>query len=541
MRGKSIKSGWSLLWLLGLGLLTACGGTYSPVSGAQGQEEQTLRLSIDGDPAVLDSAGTVNDQAMTVLNQVQEGLMRLNQDNKPEPALAEANPKVSADKRTYLFQLREAKWSDGKPVTAQDFVYAWRRALQTDSRQVHGLDLVNNAKAVREGEASPSELGVQALGKRTLKVVLDKPSSQFLTAVAMPPFLPQRADIVKKYGNRYATSPDTMVTCGPFQVERWKSERELVLKKSDTYWDRSRVRLGRVEMSINTEVSEQVRRYHANRLDIARLDYHFAEAYKEARQFISFTRDRVDQIQFNLDNDFLGDKNIRQAMAQSVDREELVNHVRKDGSLPAGGVVPPKVWTRDQPSFKEKSGAPRMMDPGQAGKSLKEGMKELGLKKVPAMELLVTEDRKEAALFLQEQWRMILGFPVNIRPVAPQQFLERMEKGDFDMALTEPIVQLNDPYAYLEDYRFDGDAGNSGWNREEFNEKLQRAAEDKGSKRIQELREAEKLLVEKEAAVIPLFCPTDGYLQKARVKNFDRHPFGPEYTLKETYLTGSEK
>lgn len=177
---------------------TSEGDTATSEEGAP-DEVQELHITENQEPPDLDSAKSTDSVSFTILNNVNEGLMRLDENNEPVPGMAEGEPEVSEDGLTYTFKLRDANWSDGTPVTAHDFEYAWKRALdpETASQYAFILYYIKNAEAYNAGEAEADDVGVKALDDKTLEVELERPVPYFLSLTAFATYLPQKQEFVE--------------------------------------------------------------------------------------------------------------------------------------------------------------------------------------------------------------------------------------------------------------------------------------------------------------------------------------------------------
>ncbi|WP_169713693.1 peptide ABC transporter substrate-binding protein [Paludifilum halophilum] len=501
------------------------------------REPRVLHLTTVSEPPSLDSAVTIDGDSFNVLNNVKEGLMRLNQDNRPEPAMAAGMPEVSADKKTYVFQIRKARWSDGRAVKARDFEYAWKRALDPslESDASYSLLPLKNAKAYREGKASLDQVGVKAVGDRTLKVKLEEPTPYFLSLTASAAYLPQREDIVEKYGEQYAADEDKMVYNGPFVLSRWNRDQSFQYRKNDRYWDRNHVRLDRVHVKIVDDTTEAVHRYTSGRADVAPLSEDLIQAFKGSPEYVSVSRGATSLLIFNTEVDFLSNTKVRKALSLSIDRKKLVEEVLQNGSRPADGLVPDTILGYDQEPFREKASSELEYREEKAVELMEKGMEEMDFSSLPKLELNVSDDsQKKVALFLQEEWKDHLGLEVAINPQPIEKKLELEGGGQFQLSLLRWIGRYNDPLSFLEMGHSENEANFGGWKNSDFDTLIEQA---KGNtdyqERSEDLVEAEKILTEK-AGIAPLFYESQAYVQKPYVKHLYRFPIGAEYVLKWT-------
>ncbi|GGE06979.1 peptide ABC transporter substrate-binding protein [Marinithermofilum abyssi] len=521
-------------------LLTACGVSGGGNGDSGMDAKQVLDMTLEAEPPNLDSVNATDVVSVTVLNNVMEGLYRMDKDNRPEPAIA-SSVDVSKDKKTYIFHLRDANWSDGKPVRAQDFEFAWKRGLAPETKSEYAFIFfpILNAEEYNHGKATADQVGVKALDDKTLKVQLKQPIPYFLNLTAFPTYLPQREDIVEKFGKAYATEPDKMVYNGPFNIQDWQHEQSMQYRKSDTYWDRSAVNLEKVNLKIVKDTSTAVNLYNSKQTDVAKLDSAFADAFKQSPEFMPVQVARTEYVQFNTDNPFFANEKIRKAISYAIDRDSLVKDVLKDGSESAYALVPPSIIGSDNKPFRDKAPDQHQFNPLEAKKLLKEGMEEQGITEKPTLTLLTFDDeRKKVAVFIQEQLRNHLGIEVRIDPQPYKQKLDRESSGDFDITYAGWTSDFNDPISFLDLFTSSSPFNRGNWQNPNFDQLVSKSKNNVDyDERNNELVKAESILVEK-APIAPVIYVGKAFLQKKYVKDLYRHPVGPEYSLKWTYVSG---
>ncbi|MDR6226282.1 peptide ABC transporter substrate-binding protein [Desmospora profundinema] len=524
-------------------VLAGCGGVQTGAQdGEKGiDENQELNMTFPTEPPTLDSSLASDAYSFDILNNVMEGLYRLNKDNKPEPAMA-SSVDISDDKTTYTFSLRDANWSNGEPVTAHDFEYAWKRTLNPETKAEYSYILypVKNAEAYNTGEASADDVGVKAVDEKTLEVQLEAPSPYFLSLTAFATYLPLNESAVEEFGNKYGTEADQMVFNGPYDIAEWKHEQSIQLKKSKTYWDRNVVRLETVNLNIVKDTATGVNLYTGNQVDVAELSSSLAEAFQKSPEYLPFTGAATQYLVFNTNNDFLSNENVRKAISFAIDRESLVK-IMKDGSEPAFGFVPPSIFTSDNQVFRDVASDGHQYSPQEAQRMLKEGMEELGFSTTPRITLLSYDDeRRQAAVFMQEQLRNNLDLDVQIDPKPFKQKLDRELAGDFEITFAGWGADYNDPQTFLDIYVSDGPYNWADWSSKEYDELIQKSkGNTNNEERTQNFVEAEKLLLD-EAPIAPILYRGKIFLQKQYVKNIYRHPVGAELSLKWAYIDGKE-
>ncbi|KRK89948.1 ABC transporter periplasmic protein [Lentilactobacillus sunkii DSM 19904] len=223
-----------------------------------GQEKKTITTSTDSELTTVDPSKTTAVGTFNVLNNVDEGLVRLGKDSKVEPGIAK-NWTVSKDGKTYTYNLRKgAKWSNGDPVTAQDFVYSWQRTLNPKTASQYGylFSGIKNADKIQNKKAKVSKLGIKADGKYKLTVKLEQRIPYFNLLMGFPVFFPQDSKAVNKYGNDYGTSSKTQVYNGPFTLTKWTGTNNTwTLKKNKDYWDKKSVKLDNIKFEVQPDTS----------------------------------------------------------------------------------------------------------------------------------------------------------------------------------------------------------------------------------------------------------------------------------------------
>ncbi|MDA8353715.1 MAG: peptide ABC transporter substrate-binding protein [Firmicutes bacterium] len=519
-------------------VLAGCGGVKQ---GAGAGDKQVLNWLESQEPPGLDSSISTDVVSFNILNNVREGLYRLNKENQPEPAMAK-DVKISDDKKTYTFTLRDAKWSDGKPVTAHDFEYAWKRALnpKTKSEYAYILYPIKGAQAYNEDKGDAEDVGVKAVDDKTLKVELKDPIPYFLMMTSFATYLPQREDIVEKYGGDYAQDPDKMLYNGPFVMSDWKHNKSFQLKKNDKYWDKENVKLDTINFKITKETSTGVNYYNTGKSDFVNLSAGFVDKYKDHEDTVTFHETTTFYLQFNTNEKFFSNEKIRKAFSMAIDRSIITDKISKIGD-PAKGLVPPNVEV-DGKSFRDLSGEHLKYDPEKAKELLQEGMKEEGIEKAPKIELLGydTDTAKPEQEYMKEKFKKVLGVDVQIQILPFKQKLERESNGDFQLSYAGWGADYNDPMTFMDMWMTGGGFNRGDWSNKKYDELIEKAQSNPDFKeRAEQLVEAEKILMD-DQGVAPLYHRARLQLQKPYVKNVWRHPFGADYSFKEAYIEGKE-
>lgn len=536
---KQLRITLAVLLVVGL-LLSACGGT-NELTGEGADVKQVLNWMETAEPPGLDSAKTTDVASFQVLNNVMEGLYRLNRENKPEPAIAK-DVEISADKKTYTFHLRDAQWSDGKPVTAHDFEYAWKRGLDPKTASEYALILfsIKNGEKFNQQQVKADDVGVKAVDEKTLVVELEAPTPYFLYLMAFATYFPQRQDIVEKYGKEYSLEPDKMVYNGPFVMSDWKHNKSFQLKKNNKYWDKKNVKLEEINFPIVKDISAGVNLYNTKKLDFAWInEAKFVQKYKDSPEAVKVLEFTSFYLAFNTKKSkVLSNAKIRKALSLAVDRQAYTDIVLKNGSVPAKGLVPPGVLATEDQEFRDLAQGELQFNPAEAKKLLNEGLKELGMEKMPGIELLIDDNSvaKMTAEFYKEQFRKNIGVELKIKSVPFKQRLELEKSRNYEISNSGWGADFNDPITFLELFITESPFNRAQWSNKEYDALIKKSQTNANfEERMQDLIKAEQLLME-EMPIAPIYHRTRMALQRPHVKDVVLHPFGSDVTFKWAYI-----
>lgn len=556
-----------LISLLGLTatsalVLAACGGgndgetasSESNTSGSGSGEEQVLNLIESAELPNMDSAKTTDAVSFTVMNNVNEGLYRQTPENELELAMAEEEPEVSEDGLTYTFKIREdAVWSNGDPVTANDFVYAWTRLATPEtaaeySYMINGV--VKNASAILTGEMEPSELGAKAIDEKTLEVQLEKAVPYFKDLLILPMFLPQNEAYVTEQGDKYATNSDTILYNGPFVLDEWDGTGlSWVLNKNEDYWDKDAVALDTINVDVVKETSTAINLYDTGAVDRITLSGEYVQTKQGDPELKTQPTSSVFYFKFNQERNGeetpLANENIRKAVAMAFDKQAFADTVLQNGSIPANGLVPDSLATDPATGedFREQSGDLLSFDPEQAKEYFEKGLEELGVDSI-SLEILGddTENAKKSLEFMQAQLTSNLpGLEINLRNVPFKVRLDADTKQDYDIEMAGWGADYADPINFLELFHSENGNNKSSYANEEYDalvESAQTNVSDLES-RWEDMLEAEKILMET-GGIAPIYQRAYSVLEKEYLKDLTTHLVGADYSYKWTSIEGKE-
>ncbi len=324
-----------------IGVLIAL--TLAGCGSKKASQTEVVNMSTGTEITTLDSSKAIDDTSLTQISNFNEGLYRIGNKSKILPGIAKQVTESKNGKK-YIFTLRkDAKWSNGDKVTAQDFVYAWQRTVnpKTASEFAYLYSGIHNADKISAEKASVKTLGIKATGKYKLTVTLDTPIPYFKLLMGFPSFFPQNQKVVEKYGSKYGSSSKDMVYDGPFIQKGWTgSNLSWKMIKNPNYWDKTSVKLTQMNFQVIKDTTTGLNLYNSKKLDETTLSGSQVAQYKNNKNFVSRKLAQTSYIEFNQSkNTVLKNKKIRQALSLAIDRDQLTGKVLADGSVSATGFV----------------------------------------------------------------------------------------------------------------------------------------------------------------------------------------------------------
>ena len=532
--------------------LAACGGakTENAAAGdgsaaetaaeaAAGDNSNTFIYQLETEVQTMDSQLASDGMSLQVLGMVTEGLWSPDKDGNPTPAMA-LTEDVSEDGLVRTFHLREdAKWSNGDPVTADDFVYAWQRAVDpsvgSEYAFIIGTAGVKNATQVAAGEMAVEELGVKALDEHTFEVTLDRPVAFFDSLMFFPTFFPTNRAFREAAGDQYATTPETMVSNGPFKMVSYEPAATTIeMVKNPDYWDAEAVKLDGIRCQVIKETQQVLLAYQSGDLDYAKIAGEQAEQYENDPEFTPILTGFIWYISPNQKVAGLENVNLRKAMALAFDKEAVVKNVLKNGSAVANYAVPKGIATGpDGKDFRDDETGVRnsylATDKEKAKEYFEKAKAELGQDTFEYT--LIVEDTESAinvAQFLQQEIQTTLpGVTITIEQMPKKNRTQRMVDGDYELALTRSGPDFADPMTYLNMWTTDSTYNYGSWSNAQYDEII--ASCDSGDlankpeERWEAMKEAEKLVMD-DAAIFPIYQNCNATLVKSYIKGIELHP-----------------
>ncbi|MEH7253241.1 peptide ABC transporter substrate-binding protein, partial [Neobacillus niacini] len=461
--------------------------------------------------------------------------------------------KVSDDGKTWTFTLREdAKWSNGDPVTAHDFVYAWQRAVNPDTGSEYGPymmgGVIKNANAVNKGEVPVEELGVKADGDYKLVVELENATPYFQSLTTFATFFPLNKKFVEEKGDTFATSADTLLSNGPFKFSDWTSTaQKWELVKNETYWDAKTVKLEKMSYVVVKEAQTGVDLYEKGEVDRAGLSSDLVDTYSTHDDYTVEPDTSVFYIKMNqTKNPALKNVNVRKAISRAFDKQALVDEILNNGSIVANGLIPADfVPTPDGKDFRKVSGDLVKFDTAEAKKFWEKALAELGTDSVE-IEFLGgdTDVSKMMNQYLANQLSTNLpGLKVTLKEVPFKQRLALDTAMDYDMQFAGWGPDFLDPYTFMNLWLTDGGNNMMGFSNAEYdkliNETSTTLALDEKA-RFDNFLKAEKILFE-DAAIAPVYQKASAMLVSPKVQGVFTNAFGATYEYKWASVGAVEK
>ncbi len=506
-------------------------------------DEQVLNLLEASEIPSMDTAKATDQVSFIVMNNVYEGLYRLGEGDKLEEGVA-ASHDVSEDGKTFTFHLREdAKWSNGNPVTANDFVYAWQRALDpaTASEYAYIMYDIKNAEKVNSGELGVEELGVKAVDDYTLEVQLENAVPYFAELTVFGTFMPLNQAYVESQGENFALEADTAIYNGPFVLAEWKHEEGWQYQKNDQYWDKDNVKLDEINVNIVKTTATAVNLYETGKADRTGLTAEFVDKYRSDSNFATELDPSVYFLRLNEGVEELQNVNLRKAIAMSFDKQGLADVILNNGSIPANGLLPKEfVSSPDGVDFREENGELLTYDKEQAKEYWEKAKEELGVDEI-TLEILTydNDSAKQLTEFLQQEIETNLeGVKIEIKQQPFKQKLELETNGDYQISFAGWGPDYPDPMTFSDMFVTDGSHNQMSYSNAEYDQLI---ADAKGSllsdlnARWDALLQSEQILME-EAAIAPVYQRGVAYVQQPYVKGIASHSFGGDYSYKWAYI-----
>ena len=540
--------------LLSIMMLLAC------VVTASADDASYLGVMLGTNVMSLDTNLATDGDSFEVIADCIDGLMQMDKDGAAVPALAESFD-VSDDGLTYTFHLRDAKWNNGTPVTANDFVFAWRRIAKEAGEYAYMLDEIGNIKGAAEiisgSEADLTTLAVSAPDDKTFVVELNVPVSFFPSLMYFPTFYPINEEFYNSLADgTYGTSPETFLSNGAFVLESYTpGTANLSVKKNPDYWDADRVKLAGINYQVVGSSDNALTAFRnktldvvmvsGNQVDAAKKDATLAENLKVTGDgymwYLSFS-----QTEKNAEGGMLANANLRLAISNAIDRENLVDNYVMDGSLATYTAVPPQFaassttgedFSANQDAFIDYVG----YNPEKAAEYLEAAKAELGKDSFSFTMIYGNNEgdevQKVAQAIKEDVEDALPGVEINLQSMTKAERLDKMQNDNYDIALTRWGPDYADPMTYLGMWVTNNSNNYGFWSNAEFDQLIADCTTgayiSDYDARWEAMFKAE-MIVMQEAVIAPLYTKANANLITAGVEGIDFHPVALNRVYKDT-------
>ena len=514
----------SLALAVSAGILAGCGGANS--------NAKVLRLNNSEEPGSLHPAIVQGSHESWILENIMEGLYKKDPGAKIVPGIAKEEATVSEDGLVYTFKLRDdAVWTNGDPVTAQDFEFSWKYTLNPNTPSnysyqlyyIKGAEAFNTSKETDAAKLKELEnaVGIKSLDDKTLEVTLERPTPYFLELTSFFTYLPVNKKVQEANAN-WDKEAETYVSNGPFTMTEWNHKQNIKLTKNETYYDKDKIKLEGVDFAMISDENTAWQMYQSGELHLtmpvpqeitAKLRAEGNDELNIAPDFTTYF------YRFNTTRKPFNNVKVRKALAMAMDRTALVEKVVKGGQTPAYGFVTMGIPDENGNEFQTNNYFKE--DFVEAKRLLEEGLKEEGMSlNTFSFTILYNtmESHKKIAEAIQDMWKKNLGVNVKLENVEFQVKLDREDKLDYDVSRSGWTGDYVDPMTFLDMFLSTSTQNDSGFANAEYDKLIHQAQSSNDQKvRMEAMRKAEKILMD-EMPIIPIYFYTRPYVLKSNVE-----------------------
>ncbi|MFJ7850514.1 peptide ABC transporter substrate-binding protein [Peribacillus sp. NPDC097206] len=534
-------------------ILAACGGnsdnSEKKSDGTKLAEKQEISIMSKSEIPVMDSVKTTDTVGFNYLNNVNEGLYTIDKDGETVPALVDGEPEVSKDGKTYTFKLIDSKWSNGDPVTAHDFVFAFKRAMDPEVASEYGPYMMNGkiagateiTKAAAEKKKYDLDsLGVQAVDDKTLEITFEKPLAYWKEYLSFATFFPQNEKFVTEQGDKYATSAETLLYNGPFVMSSWNgpTATEWELQKNKNYRDADSVKLEKITVNVSKDNNAQVNAFEAGEADITDLlTSELVPQYEGDERLQTNLAPTIFWMKMNQKNEALKNVNIREALAKAFNKEDLASSVLGDGSVAANYFVPKDFVSYDGKDFRSANEDLITFNEKEAKAAWEKGLKELGVKELTLRYMGdETDSAKKIGEYMKNQLEKNLpGLTIKVESVPFSIRLDRTKKGDYDLVVSGWGPDYKDAISYTDLWLTGGTNNEMDYSNPEYDALINKATNeltDDPAAYAKAMQDAEKLFLTEDFGIAPIYQRVENILVNPKVKGIVKSDLGPHYYYK---------
>ena len=519
--------------------LAGCGGS--------GDDSSTYTYSSELDIKNLDSSDADDGCSFTAMHAVIDGLMKTDKKGNIVNGVASSS-EVSDDGLTHTYKIRkDAKWANGDPVTANDFVYAWHRIFQKKGQYYYmfcdGIASIVGAQEMSDKidneeditDADLDAMGVKAVDDKTLEVTTTTRVSFFDELMSFPCFYPINEKFAEKQGDKYGKSADSILANGAFVMTNWEPGSVAEFEKNDKFYAAKDVKIDKLVMKLVQDPKVAAQAFEAGETDFAIINSDLVDKYKKDESFKSISEGFLFYIQPNLENKDLANVNVRKALSLAINRKDLCESVLKDGSQAATGFVPSGLSISPEgKDFRDEAPSYTSYDKKAAQAALDEGLKELGKSEITLRLTYGTDESPMDvfATYLQNAFSGLKGLKIEMVATTKQDRIYNKQKsGDFDLSVTRWGPDYGDPTTYLTLALSDNNNNYGHWSNTEYDSIMEKVNnETDANARWQLMIDAEKIMMD-DLCYIPVFEKGTATLQNKDVKGLVIRPVGVPYTF----------
>ncbi|MTV83105.1 peptide ABC transporter substrate-binding protein [Secundilactobacillus folii] len=544
--------------VIGIAAILLLAGCSKNLSNSKHQSDNQGVMSQNQTVTIVEQTplNTVDISKVSSFNKLRsstEGLFRMGKNGRINAGLAKSYH-MSKDAKTYTFKLRkDARWSNGQPITASDFVYSWRRSVKPATQSVNAnlFSGIKNANRIRHSELPPKDLGVKALSKRELQVKLDHPIVYFETLLAYPLFAPQSPVAVHRYGAKYGTSADKQIYSGPFKLIKWHADSQSrTLVPNPYYWDKAHVYLNRLTITTTKSPAQNLKDFKAGKVAEIQLVGSQIPANKNDPSYVvrPFSMMRVISYNFNTTNrankKLINNRNARLAISHAINRRKLINQALQNASLPPKGFVTAGLSKNslNHSDFADQQEASSYVR-GNNHLAVTEWHKaqhQLDIK-TSTLTLSTADDpiSQRVAQNVKMQLESHLhGLRVNIHAFSQSNIGKRVISGNYQLLLTGWGADYPDPLSFLQLMTNNSRHNYGHWYNAKYNRLVDTISNNQSTntqQRWNEMLAAEKILTEQQG-VTPLYQQADSYLTNPKLNGVVHNISGVLADYKSAYL-----
>lgn len=515
--------------------LCGCGGSKQDDSkaGLKSKHEDMMIANLTAEPKTIDPALNNTVEGSTIIYNIFEGLVRIGEDNKPEPGMAEKWD-IKDNGKKYIFHLRDGlKWTDDTPITAQDFKYGILRVLDPSVGSAYSYHAfcIKNGKAYNSKKAKAEDVGVKVIDDKTLEIDLEYSVPYFLDILSWHLLLPLKQEMVEKNPKGWASDPATLVSNGPFKISEWKNNDYIMLEKNPNYWDAKNVKLKKLKLAMITNNNTALTAYKTGDVDLI-TEIPAVQLPKLIKSGEAKANPQLGPYFFcvNVTKKPLDDARVRKALSLAIDREAIVKSVLRGGQKVSDGFIPYEV--PDGENEKDfRSNGKKYIDSKANVDEAKKLLAEAGYpdgKGFPEISILynTSEMHKSVTEAIQAMWKKNLGINIKLTNQEYKVFVSTRAQGDYEIARHGYIADFFDAGSLFDLWTTDSPNNSAKYSNPKYDEIVTKAAKEQDpAKRSKLYHDAEDILMN-DMPVIPLFYYTQNYMIKSNIKGMHISPLG---------------